>query len=144
MMATFAVYQNSSKKSHRNAKSYYFSRTCKCLLKFLFQSRLDDNFPTFERFRNSLMLNCEGGDAGILEVTPNITWPDVVYYQVRHLLPNAARRLKFRNKNHIILRKLSKYSVSVNNNDFRWIIDMNFKKHYLLCLSKRKPTLLGP
>ena len=30
------------------------------------------------------MLNCEEGDAGILEVTPNITWPDVVYYQVRH------------------------------------------------------------
>ena len=46
--------------------------------------RLDDNFQTFERFRNSLMLNCDEGDAGILEVTPNITWPDVVYYQVLH------------------------------------------------------------
>ena len=46
--------------------------------------RLDDSFQNFERYRNSLMLNCEEGDAGILEVTPNITWPDVVYYQVRH------------------------------------------------------------
>jgi hypothetical protein len=33
------------------------------------------------------MLDCEEGDAGILEVTPNVTWPDVVYYQVNQVYP---------------------------------------------------------
>lgn len=42
--------------------------------------RLDDNFMTFERYRNSLRLDCEQGEAAVLEVTPNVTWPDVVYY----------------------------------------------------------------
>ena len=35
---------------------------------------------TFERYRNSLKLDCVQGDAAVLEVTPNVTWPDVVYY----------------------------------------------------------------
>jgi hypothetical protein len=44
--------------------------------------RLDDTFITFERFRNSLKLECsKEGEAAVLEVTPNVTWPDVVYYQ---------------------------------------------------------------
>lgn len=43
--------------------------------------RLDDNYLTFERYRNSLELECEEGEPAILEVTPNVTWPDVVYYQ---------------------------------------------------------------
>ena len=43
--------------------------------------RLDDNFNRFERFRNSLKLECKKGEAAILEVTPNVTWPDLVYYQ---------------------------------------------------------------
>ncbi len=42
--------------------------------------RLDDNFMTFERYRNSLRLDCTKGEAAVLEVTPNVTWPDVVYY----------------------------------------------------------------
>lgn len=43
--------------------------------------RLDDTFDTFEKFRNSLRLECEeDGGAAILSFTPNITWPDVVYY----------------------------------------------------------------
>ncbi len=43
--------------------------------------RLDDTFESFERFRNSLRLECEeDGTAAVLTVTPNITWPDVVYY----------------------------------------------------------------
>ena len=43
--------------------------------------RLDYSFETFERFRNSLRLECaEGGNDAVLTVTPNITWPDVVYY----------------------------------------------------------------
>ena len=43
--------------------------------------RLDYTFEKFTRFRNSLKLECaEEGTAAILTVTPNITWPDVVYY----------------------------------------------------------------
>ena len=43
--------------------------------------RLDYTFETFERFRNSLRLECaKEGTAAVLTVTPNITWPDVVYY----------------------------------------------------------------
>ena len=43
--------------------------------------RLDNHFNRFERFRNSLKLECKKGEAAILEVTPNVTWPDLVYYQ---------------------------------------------------------------
>ena len=43
--------------------------------------RLYYTFETFERFRNSLRLECaKEGTASVLTVTPNITWPDVVYY----------------------------------------------------------------
>ena len=42
--------------------------------------RLDDTFSSFERYRNSLKLECKEGEPAILEVTPNVTWPDVVYY----------------------------------------------------------------
>eukprot|EP00088_Acartia_fossae_P021873 TRINITY_DN23239_c0_g1_i1.p1 TRINITY_DN23239_c0_g1~~TRINITY_DN23239_c0_g1_i1.p1 ORF type:complete len:682 (+),score=132.87 TRINITY_DN23239_c0_g1_i1:69-2114(+) len=42
--------------------------------------RRDDEFNSFERFRNSLQIGCEDGEPAILEVTPNVTWPDVVYY----------------------------------------------------------------
>ncbi|KAK6633087.1 hypothetical protein RUM43_012830 [Polyplax serrata] len=42
--------------------------------------RLDDDFETFKRFNRSLVLTCEKGDPAILEVTPNSSWPDVVYY----------------------------------------------------------------
>jgi len=42
---------------------------------------LDYTFETFERFRNSLQLECsKETTAAVLTVTPNITWPDVVYY----------------------------------------------------------------
>jgi len=42
--------------------------------------RRDDEFPTFERFRNNLELRCDEGEAALLEVVPNVTWPDTVYY----------------------------------------------------------------
>jgi hypothetical protein len=43
--------------------------------------RLDNSFPTFEKYRNSLKIRCENGsEPGILEFTPNSSWPDVVYY----------------------------------------------------------------
>ncbi|CAB0008451.1 unnamed protein product [Nesidiocoris tenuis] len=42
--------------------------------------RLDDDFPTFRKFNKSLVVTCEQGEPAILEVTPNSTWPDIVYY----------------------------------------------------------------
>lgn len=42
--------------------------------------RLDDNFPTFKKFNRSLITTCEPGEPGTLEITPNTSWPDVVYY----------------------------------------------------------------
>ncbi|CAG0919956.1 unnamed protein product [Notodromas monacha] len=45
--------------------------------------RLDDEFPSFKAFRNSLSWFCERGaeDGGaMLQVTPNVSWPDTVYY----------------------------------------------------------------
>nr|CAD7448555.1 unnamed protein product [Timema bartmani] len=42
--------------------------------------RLDDDYPTFKKFNRSLLYTCEEGDAAILKVTPNTTWPDIVYY----------------------------------------------------------------
>ncbi|XP_017889760.1 protein Skeletor, isoforms B/C isoform X1 [Ceratina calcarata] len=42
--------------------------------------RLDDDFTTFKHFNRTLVSTCEPGDGGVLEVTPNSTWPDIVYY----------------------------------------------------------------
>ncbi|KAI4491509.1 PREDICTED: protein Skeletor, isoforms B/C [Polistes canadensis] len=42
--------------------------------------RLDDDFPSFKKFNRSLIYVCEPGEGGVLEVTPNTTWPDIVYY----------------------------------------------------------------
>lgn len=42
--------------------------------------RLDDRYATFKKFNRSLEWTCEKGDAAILEITPNSSWPDVVYY----------------------------------------------------------------
>lgn len=42
--------------------------------------RLDDNFPTFRKFNRSLISECDGNGAAILEITPNSSWPDTVYY----------------------------------------------------------------
>lgn len=42
--------------------------------------RLDDNYPTFQKFNRTLRWTCEAGDPAILEITPNSSWPDIVYY----------------------------------------------------------------
>ncbi|CAL8090895.1 unnamed protein product [Orchesella dallaii] len=43
--------------------------------------RTDEKYITFEKFRNTLKLRCEqGSQAANLDVTPNSSWPDVVYY----------------------------------------------------------------
>ncbi|XP_068898664.1 protein Skeletor, isoforms B/C [Tenebrio molitor] len=53
-----------------------------CLAKHkdLTDRRLDDDFPSFRKFNRSLIYTCEEGDPGVLEFTPNTSWPDVVYY----------------------------------------------------------------
>ncbi|XP_049807880.1 protein Skeletor, isoforms B/C [Schistocerca nitens] len=42
--------------------------------------RLDDDFETFKKFNRSLIFTCEKGDPAVLKITPNTSWPDVVYY----------------------------------------------------------------
>jgi len=43
--------------------------------------RLDSDITTYQKFRNSLQLFCEeGGKSANLEVRPDNSWPDVVYY----------------------------------------------------------------
>lgn len=42
--------------------------------------RLDDTFPTFKKFNRTLRWTCEDGDPAVLEITPNSSWPDTVYY----------------------------------------------------------------
>ncbi|KAG5673657.1 hypothetical protein PVAND_003685 [Polypedilum vanderplanki] len=53
-----------------------------CLLKYPenYDRRLDDNFMTFRKFHLSLIRECEGNEAATLEITPNSSWPDTVYY----------------------------------------------------------------
>jgi len=68
--------------------------------------RRDDEFNSFERFRNSLTHECEDGEPAILEVTPNVTWPNIVYYHSYttpymgwkiHVVDNFRRRPSFDN-----------------------------------------------
>merc|ERR1712080_571441 len=42
--------------------------------------RLDEDFPSFQKWRNSLEQSCEEGEAAVLKVQPNSSWPDTVYY----------------------------------------------------------------
>ena len=43
--------------------------------------RLDSDITSFEKFRNSLKLFCDGeGQAANVELRPDNSWPDVVYY----------------------------------------------------------------
>ncbi len=42
--------------------------------------RLDDTYATFKKFNRTLRWNCESGDPAILQITPNTSWPDTVYY----------------------------------------------------------------
>lgn len=53
-----------------------------CLLKYPpeHDRRLDDNFMTYRKFHLSLKPDCDNADPATLEVTPNSSWPDVVYY----------------------------------------------------------------
>lgn len=46
-----------------------------------YSRKLDETFPTFAKYRNSLRLRCDNGsEPGHLEFSPNTSWPDVVYY----------------------------------------------------------------
>ncbi|XP_054745962.1 protein Skeletor, isoforms B/C [Anastrepha obliqua] len=53
-----------------------------CLSKYPinYDRRLDDNFPSFKKFNRSLINICPNEEPATLEITPNITWPDTVYY----------------------------------------------------------------
>lgn len=53
-----------------------------CLSNYLinYDRRLDDSFSSFKKFNRSLVTKCAEGEPAILEITPNLTWPDTVYY----------------------------------------------------------------
>jgi len=66
--------------------------------------RRDDEFNSFASYRNNLHMTCEEGDAALLQVTPNVTWPDIVYYHSYttpymgwkiHVVDNFRRRPSF-------------------------------------------------
>ncbi|XP_065225069.1 protein Skeletor, isoforms B/C [Planococcus citri] len=42
--------------------------------------RLDDRHATFKKFNRTLTFTCESGEAAVLDITPNSSWPDTVYY----------------------------------------------------------------
>ena len=59
-------------------------------------------------YRNNLNMRCDEGDAALLEVTPNVTWPDVVYYHSYttpymgwkiHIVDNFRRKPSFGSAN---------------------------------------------
>ena len=69
------------KKTKKDTTLFFSGRLCTWTHTQNADRRLDYTFETFERFRNSLRLECaEDGNAAVLTVTPNDTWPDVVYY----------------------------------------------------------------
>ena len=45
-----------------------------------FDRRLDDNYVLFRKFNRTLRSHCEGGEPAVLEINPNTSWPDTVYY----------------------------------------------------------------
>lgn len=45
-----------------------------------YDRRLDDSFSSFKKFNRSLVTMCADGEPAALEITPNFTWPDTVYY----------------------------------------------------------------
>lgn len=42
--------------------------------------RLDEEFATFRAFNRTLQWSCEPGQPAELKLTPDTSWPDIVYY----------------------------------------------------------------
>ncbi|XP_071557241.1 protein Skeletor, isoforms B/C-like [Temnothorax nylanderi] len=76
--------------------------------------RLDDNFPSFKKFNRTLVQVCEPGEGGNLVISPNSSWPDLVYY---HSFTHANMGWKihvvdsYTPKNAAIAHKLSLFIV---------------------------------
>lgn len=45
-----------------------------------YDRRLDDTWLSFKKWNRTLISECDGSDPAYLEITPNATWPDIVYY----------------------------------------------------------------
>ena len=41
-----------------------------------------EDFETFDEYKDTLMLDCQPGDAAVLKFTPDEDTPDEIYYQV--------------------------------------------------------------
>ncbi|XP_018392527.1 PREDICTED: uncharacterized protein LOC108771679 [Cyphomyrmex costatus] len=71
--------------------------------------RLDDNFPSFKKFNRTLVQVCESGEGGTLVISPNSSWPDLVYYH-SFTHPNMGWKIHVVDsytKNGAIIHKLS-------------------------------------
>jgi len=45
-----------------------------------YDRRLDDNWMSFKKWNRTLISECDGSSPALLEITPNSSWPDTVYY----------------------------------------------------------------
>lgn len=45
-----------------------------------YDRRLDDTWMSFKKWNRTLVSECDAGDPAYLEITPNSSWPDTVYY----------------------------------------------------------------
>ncbi|KAF5296679.1 hypothetical protein FQR65_LT10220 [Abscondita terminalis] len=83
--------------------------------------RLADDFITFKKFNRSLDYTCDPDDSpATLEITPNTTWPDIVYYN-SFTQPNMGWKIhvvdfyrsgyKYKKENTWLIMSLSVFSV---------------------------------
>lgn len=45
-----------------------------------FDRRLDDTYLLFRKYNRTMRSQCDGGEPAVLEISPNNSWPDTVYY----------------------------------------------------------------
>ncbi|XP_057340960.1 protein Skeletor, isoforms B/C [Microplitis mediator] len=82
--------------------------------------RLDDDFKSFQKFNRTLIHTCESGDGGVLEVTPNSSWPDTVYY-------NSFTHANMGSKIHVVdayIRVSSSNAVTITTTT--WLLVITF------------------
>lgn len=45
-----------------------------------YDRRLDDTWMSFKKWNRTLVSECDAGSPAYMEITPNSSWPDIVYY----------------------------------------------------------------
>ena len=67
------------------ANSFYFSPVGRLCEWTTTEPAPGQGYPTFEAFAETLDLQCQQGESGVLTWTPDASTPDLVYYQVSRL-----------------------------------------------------------